>query len=108
LCDDICLISKGRIMLQGNLREIKRSFGRNTVVLEFDGDDAFLDRLEAEGLAAVGTRSHHRAEMRLLNGTPARRILETALAHTDDVTRFELVEPPLKEIFVSVVSSPNA
>ena len=48
ICDDICLISKGRILLQGPLREIKRSFGRNTVVLEFDGDSAFLDALEQE------------------------------------------------------------
>jgi ABC-2 type transport system ATP-binding protein len=108
LCDDICLISKGEIVLEGPLREVKRSFGRNTIVLEFSGDAAFLDRIEAEGLAQVGTRSHHRAELRLADGTPARRVLEAALQGADEIYRFELVEPPLNEIFVRVVRGQQA
>ena len=104
LCDDICLISEGQILVNGPLREVKRSFGRDAVVLEFDGDDAFLDALEAQGLVRITQRSHHRAELQLLDGTPARRILETALAHVDDVYRFHLTEPPLNEIFIRVVT----
>ena len=104
LCDDICLISKGQILVEGPLREVKRSFGRDTIILEFDGDDAFLDGFEAEGHIRISNRSRHRAELRLLNGAPSRPILEAALAHTDDVYRFERVEPPLSEIFISVVS----
>ena len=104
LCDDICLISEGQILVKGPLREVKRSFGRDAIVLEFDGDDAFLDTLEAQGLIRITQRSHHRAELQLLDGTPARRILEAALAHVDDVYRFQLTEPPLNEIFIRVVT----
>lgn len=104
LCDDICLISKGEIVLQGALREVKRSFGRNTIVLDFDGDDAFLDEMEAEGLVRVSVRSRSHAELRLLDGTPPRRVLETAMARVREITHFELVEPPMREIFVTVVS----
>jgi ABC-2 type transport system ATP-binding protein len=103
ICDDICLISAGKIVLQGPLREIKRSFGRDTIIIEFDGDAAFLDEIEEAGLARVGMRSLHRAELRLARGTSARSILELTMSRVEEIYRFELVEPPLNEIFVSVV-----
>jgi len=103
LCDDICLMSNGKIVLNGALREIKKRFGKDSILMEFDGDDAFLDALEAEGAIRVTNRSLHRAELRLLDGTPGRRVLEAALAHVDDLYRFQLTEPPMSEIFVSVV-----
>ena len=45
LCDVICLINEGDIILGGNVREIKRNFGKNTLLMEFDGDSSFLDNL---------------------------------------------------------------
>jgi ABC-2 type transport system ATP-binding protein len=105
LCDDICLMSQGNIVLNGPLREIKHRFGRDAVVLEFEDDDdgAFLDRLEEENRIRIGNRSHHRAEMRLVDGTPARRVLEEAMQHTDDIHRFEVTAPPMSDIFSEVV-----
>ncbi|MDX1641774.1 MAG: ATP-binding cassette domain-containing protein, partial [Balneolaceae bacterium] len=43
MCDDICLFNNGKVVLTGNLREIKKDFGKNTVLLEFQGDSTFLD-----------------------------------------------------------------
>ena len=104
LCDDLCLMSGGRIVLEGPIQEIKSRFGRDTVVLEFGGDDGFLDRLEQEGHVSIHNRSTHRAEMRLQNGTPARRVLEEAMQHAGEIFRFEQVAPPLNEVFIDVVS----
>jgi ABC-2 type transport system ATP-binding protein len=104
LCDDICLMNEGRIVLEGPLQEVKGRFGRDTVVLEFEGDDAFLDRLEDEGRVSIHNRSTRRAEMRLQADTPARLVLEEAVQHTGDIFRFEQVAPPLHEIFIDVVS----
>src|SRR5690606_25537846 len=42
LCDDMCLINKGKVILQGNVRDIKKSFGRDTIMLEFEGDSNFV------------------------------------------------------------------
>ena len=104
LCDDLFLIARGREVLHGPLREVKRAFGTNTVALAFSGDGAFLDRLEAEGHVRTLARSSGFAELRLLGGYPARAVLERALEHVDDVYRFELMEPPLSEIFVMAVN----
>lgn len=108
MCDDICLISEGRIVLQGALRDVKRSFGRNTVLLDFEGDSTFLDDLEARGLVRLSARSLSRVEINLLNDTPPRLILEAAMRHVREIHRFELVEPSLNEIFVRTVSKQAA
>lgn len=105
LCDDICLMANGQVALSGNLREVKSQFGRNTVIVGFDGPDTFIDQLSAERAVRVLTRSAHRAELRLLDGTPARRVLDTALNTVDELHHFERVEPPLSEIFVDVVGN---
>lgn len=106
MCDDICLISKGSIVLKGALREVKRSFGRNTVILEFAGGDGFLDRLEVESGLRMLSRSAGRAEIQLVNNTPEvrKQLLDRALASVDELYRYELVEPSMNDIFVSVVS----
>jgi ABC-2 type transport system ATP-binding protein len=108
LCDDICLMAQGDVVLQGPLRDVKEQFGKNTLVLEFDGDDTFIDELEASGQVRVNTRSAHRAELSLADGTDARSVLDLALDRTEEVYRYERVAPPLNEIFVEVVGESEA
>jgi len=108
LCDDICLMAEGDVVLDGPLSDIKEQFSKNTVVLEFAGDDAFLDSLEEEGLVRINTRSAHRAEVALTDGTPARQVLDWALSETDELYRYERVAPPLNEIFGEVVGEAEA
>jgi ABC-2 type transport system ATP-binding protein len=99
LCDDLCLIAEGRVVLAGALREVKRRFGHDTLTVAFDGDDGWLDALAAEGAVAVLSRTAGHVTARLAGGTPPRRVLEAALAGAREVYRFELHEPPLDEIF---------
>jgi ABC-2 type transport system ATP-binding protein len=105
LCDDLCLIADGRVILSGALREVKRRFGHDTVTVAFDGSDRWLDALEAAGAVDVLSRAAGHVTARLRAGTPPRRVLEAALAGTREVYRFELHEPPLDEIFRLVVGS---
>lgn len=108
LCDDICLMAEGEIVLQGALRDIKRRFGRNIIVLEFDGGDAFLDDLVAEGTAHLEDCSPHRARLRIDDDAAAQRVIQAALAGTDAVHRFERVAPSMNEIFIEVVGEERA
>jgi ABC-2 type transport system ATP-binding protein len=107
MCDDICLISEGRAILNGGLREIKRSFGRDTAILEFEGSESFLDSLAERFNVRIAARSNNHAELRLTDPSLIRPILQTALDHVD-VYRFELVEPSLNEIFISSVGADKA
>jgi ABC-2 type transport system ATP-binding protein len=40
LCESICLIHRGRPVLDGVLADIRAGYGRNTVVVEYEGDGA--------------------------------------------------------------------
>ena len=101
LCDEICLINKGQMILSGEVRQIKSSYGRDTVLLEFDGDDSFLNDLN--GVRFIN-RSKGRAEFRITDsGTGSKEILDKAISKAN-IYRFELVEPSLNEIFIDVVS----
>ena len=107
LCDDICLISDGRVLLDGSVRNVKKSFGKNVINIEFDGEPRFLQSLEDRAAIRVISKTQSRAEVRLLNGTEPRLVLETAMASVNEIYRFELVEPSLNEIFITVVSTQN-
>jgi len=101
MCDDICLFSKGTVILNGALSDIKRSFGKNTVKIEFQGDASFLEELQN---VRINNRSSNFAEIRLLDGADEQEILKKAISQVK-VMHFEFVQPSLNEIFISTVNS---
>ena len=103
MCDDICLFNNGRVVLEGKLREIKQKFGNNTVLLEFEGDSAFLDELTD---VRINNRSTNFAEIRILDGQNHQEILKKAMSKSI-IHKFELVEPSLTDIFISTVGEDN-
>jgi len=103
MCDDICLFNNGKAVLQGDLREIKRSFGKNTVNLHFDGNASFLDELQG---IRINNRSANFAEIRLVDGTDEQELLRHAMEKVK-IHKFEFVEPSLTEIFISTVGEDN-
>jgi ABC-2 type transport system ATP-binding protein len=98
LCDSICLIDNGEAVLAGNLRQIKASYERNRVIVEFEGSSAFL---ESKEIAEAKNFSGH-AEIRLKEHGDAQKLLHEASAAAT-IYRFELVEPSLEEIFIQTV-----
>ena len=98
LCDSICLINNGEAVLSGNLRQIKAGYERNHVIVEFEGDSAFLN---SEEIAEAKNFSGH-AEIKLKPHGNAQKLLHEAAAMAT-IYRFELVEPSLEEIFIQTV-----
>jgi ABC-2 type transport system ATP-binding protein len=103
MCDDICLFNRGKKVLDGNLRQIKQSFGKNTILMEFEGNPAFLNQL---GDVRINNRSNNFAEIRMLDGQSPQDILTEAINHVN-IHKFESVEPSLQEIFISTVGEDN-
>jgi ABC-2 type transport system ATP-binding protein len=101
MCDDIVLYNEGRTILEGKVQDIKRSFGKRTVILEFDGDASFLDTIEG---VHFNNRSNRFVEFTPKDESQIRPILEKAMASVD-VHRFERVYPSLHEIFIESVKN---
>jgi len=103
LCDNICLINKGRKVLDGRLFDVKSRFGRNTVEIEFDGDSAALRNLP--GVDKISDYNRY-VELKLHEDASPQAVLE-ALVPLVQLNRFEYVEPSLHDIFVDVVGKDN-
>lgn len=96
LCERVCLISRARKVLDGELREIKRRERRDVVAVGFEGDDGWLRSPEILSTEAVGDDLH----LLLVEGTDPQTILRRCLEAGADIRRFERVQPRLHEIFV--------
>jgi ABC-2 type transport system ATP-binding protein len=105
MCDSICLIHQGRQVLSGELRAIKRAYGRNTVRIEYAGN---RDGLDLERFATEIHRFGSVVEAKLRPETDPQEILRAAVERGVALARFELMEPPLADIFVDTVTKPNA
>ena len=98
LCDSICLVNNGRAVLAGTMRQIKSTYERNRVIVEFEGSSGFLNSSE---IAEAKNFSGH-SEIRLKEHGDAQKLLHEAAA-VATIYRFELVEPSLEEIFIQTV-----
>lgn len=105
MCDSICLINQGRSVLDGDLRAIKRSYGKNTLRIEYSGDGDFLN---LPALVENVNRFGAVVEAKLKPGADPQEILKAAIERGVRITRFELVEPPLNDIFIEKVSEGHA
>jgi ABC-2 type transport system ATP-binding protein len=99
LCDNICLINKGEKVLDGPLFEVKSKFGKNTVVLEFDGDISDLQGLP--GVDKIYDYNKY-VELKLSDGTSPHKVLESLIDKVE-LNRYEFMEPSLHDIFVDIV-----
>lgn len=100
LCDDICLINRGEVILQGNLAQIKQQYRHNKVIVEFSGDGKFIDDLPSVDHV---DRYANYVEVTLKDSSGSRNLFK-ALADADlDVRRFEAAETSLNQIFFEMV-----
>jgi ABC-2 type transport system ATP-binding protein len=100
LCDDVCMINKAEKVLDGRLRDIKRSFARNAVALKIEGGD---DALKDSELVASLRQSGDDTEVLLAPGANPQTLLRQLIASGAVVNKFERVEPSLHDIFIEKV-----
>jgi ABC-2 type transport system ATP-binding protein len=107
LCESIAIIDAGRVVVSGALRDVKRAMGRQVVRLATEGADGngWVEQLPGVTLTR---RGQDYLELQVRDGTDPRAILDAALARGDRVTRFEIGEPSLEEIFIEHVGRPAA
>jgi ABC-2 type transport system ATP-binding protein len=98
LCDEICLVHRGEVVLSGRIRDVKSRYERNRVIIDFEGEDGFLRH---EAIADCKEYPGH-VEIRLKEHGDAQALLRAAEQHAR-IYRFELVEPSLEEIFIQTV-----
>ncbi|HKI85737.1 MAG TPA: ATP-binding cassette domain-containing protein [Thermoanaerobaculia bacterium] len=99
LCDEIALISKGKVVLDGELAKIKRDFGENSYQVRGSGDLARLAELPEVEHAQIEDGS---ARLFLKPGARGSEVLHKAVTFAS-IDEFTSDEPELGEIFIKAV-----
>jgi ABC-2 type transport system ATP-binding protein len=101
LCESICLIHKGRVVLTGTLDGVKERYGQNGVTLRFDGDGSFIAQLpEVASYNDYGNEVF----LRLKQGADPGSVLDVARSRVE-VKKYEVAVPSIHDIFIEQVSS---
>ncbi len=103
-CDDIVIINKGEVVLKGELKEIKKEFGRDQLAFSVVGQSGEeLARFCKEQFASLFAITQVKKDyivIRMEQGVKKNQILQALLDHKLDIQRFGIYEPSLTDIFV--------
>jgi ABC-2 type transport system ATP-binding protein len=111
LCDAVCIIARGEKVLDGGVAEVKAAHGGRHVALGLDR--AAMNGARGDVDAVLGDRSLVRrmddqnryVEIELAEGANPQALLQRLVAAGAPITRFELVQPSLHEIFLQKVGA---
>ncbi len=103
-CSDITIMNRGQAVLQGNLNEIKKSYGRVNLFVKSDSDIAPYIRKFGIQIAEKMPSEYH---LKVTDERQAREFLANMMQENVPLVKFELREPSLHEIFVEKVGDDN-
>jgi ABC-2 type transport system ATP-binding protein len=102
LCESIAILDRGRVVIGGSVREVRRSTGRQVVRVAVEGDPemAWLGTLDG---VRVTRRGQDYTEAEVARGNDPDEILKAALSRGCKVRHFEMTDPSLEQIFIEHV-----
>ncbi len=99
-CEDILLLHKGKTVLQGNLREIKRGYGHTNLVIS--ADERVLPIAEKHSLVLLEKQPEN-YEFKITGDAMAEVFLKNIVEEGILPTKYIVKEPSLNEIFIEKV-----
>lgn len=106
-CEEIAIVNKGEIVLSGNLKEIKKEFGNNRLILS--ANNLKLSDLESickdkfKDLVIVNEVKKNYLILELFDSVKKNQLLENILKENIEIETFSMYEPDLTDIFVKKV-----
>ena len=99
-CENIVIMNRGDVVLQGNLNEIKKGYGR--VNLSVKADANILPLAAECGLQPI-SHTPNGIDFKISEESCAQTLLKKIIDAGITLVRFELREPSLHEIFIEKV-----
>lgn len=108
-CDNIAIINKGDVVLSGHLKEIKKDYGKNRLVLSAENYNlsALSEKITGEfaGMVSVMEKKKEFLILELLGNTTKKQFMQALGGSDIDIEHFGRYEPSLNDIFVARVGN---
>lgn len=107
-CEDVAIINQGEVILNGNLQQIKKEFGRNQLVVsDVKRAQADMEKLLHEKLSEyveVTGKTKEDVIVKLSAGVSRNQFLQRLVSMEDiELEHYETYKPSLNDIFVAKV-----
>jgi ABC-2 type transport system ATP-binding protein len=102
LCESVVLIDRGRVVLGGPTREVRRATGRQVIRLAVDGDTELAWLADVPGVRIVRPGEDY-AELDVDGSIDPETVLRAALDRGLRVTQFVIADPSIEDIFIEKV-----
>ncbi|MGN1339324.1 MAG: ABC transporter ATP-binding protein [Oscillospiraceae bacterium] len=99
-CRDIVILNKGNTVLQGNLNEIKKGYGRVKLTVKCEGD---ITTMAQECGLVVTEETPNGSSFNVSSEEQAHALLHRIMDSDMPLIKYELREPTLNEIFIEKV-----
>jgi ABC-2 type transport system ATP-binding protein len=109
ICDHVCIIARGRKVLDGGLAEVKREHGGTHVAVAFEDSTVGGQAMRAiADLVAAADDSGVSAEIKMKDGADPQELLRRLMQMNVRLRRFERIEPSLQRIFLDKAGPDSA
>jgi len=102
LCDAVCIIARGKTVVDGPLAEVKRRHGGSHLVVAAERSATLDEVLADRRLVTKADHYGNYAELELAQGAVPQQVLEALVRAGVTVSRFEVAEPTLHKIFIDL------
>src|SRR5690625_1599704 len=101
MCENVCILQQGKAVVKGNLREIKRSYGKKKLIIHMDESLEFLRNMNG----VVDFQSTiNGCELQIRDEQVSQEVLNQLQDH-GLIRKFEIEEPSLNDIFIEKVGA---
>ena len=106
LCDAVCIIARGEVVLDGPLGEVKARHGGRHVALSLESSNGDVSRIFADATLVRRVNDSNRyLEVELADDADPQELLRRLVNAGALVQRFELIQPSLHQIFLDKVGA---
>jgi ABC-2 type transport system ATP-binding protein len=105
LCEAVAIVDRGRMVVGGPVREVRRSTGRRMVRIAV-ADDHRMPWLRAVAGTRILQAGMDRSMVELDDGVEPESVLAAAMAAGARVLHFEVADPSLEQVFIDHVGHP--
>jgi ABC-2 type transport system ATP-binding protein len=102
LCESLVIIDRGRIVVGGLVRDVRSAGGRRVVRLGVTGDGEMPWLAGLDGVRVIRPGVDY-TELYVEAGRDPESILDAARARGEHITRFEIGDPSIEQIFIDQV-----
>lgn len=100
ICENIALINKGQIILEGEVKNLKHRFKKNKFSLHYIGEPPALET----PIFNILKESDHQLEISLNEGYHSNDVLRYFIDNDTQIDSFQEILPSLNEIFITQVN----